>query len=290
MIKSAFQQAQTNRNRNCPNSDANGKPFLRHQQQTITTIIGSLDGFQLFADETNLGTYDTVVLAAPLQQCRVQFLIPSHIDPAVLQAMPLADGMVNPDQTHDDHEGHNVLPKRLPDHAVRPYTQVVTTVVSGATLNHQHFGLEGQDKIPRAVCTTERGKAKENDITVISEISGDGVFKMFSSNKLDEETLRELFGADHKVEYVKVWGGPHGGATPDYQGGGGTVGYLLYDGATGLSGHTTSGGLFYASAIESSLACMEASAIGAKSVAKLVARRLDILIPEKSRKHDGEEL
>ena len=100
-----------------------------------------------------------------------------------------------------------------------------------------------------------------------------------------------LFNVSVRHYFVdKVWGGPYGGATPDYQGRGNSVGYLLYDGATGLGGHTNSGALFYANAIESSLACMEASAIGAKSVAKLVARRLDILLPSSGSKHDGEEL
>ena len=87
-----------------------------------------------------------------------------------------------------------------------------------------------------------------------------------------------------------MWGGPHGGATPDYRGEGNSVQYLLYDGASGLEGHTRSGGLYYPNAIESALACMEASAIGAKSVAKLVAKRLGLVVPTKEGSKKGDEL
>ena len=76
-------------------------------------------------------------------------------------------------------------------------------MVSGATLNHQHFNI-ADEKLPRAVCTTERGKAMENNITVISQIAGDGVYKSFSNGILDEATRMELFGEDHKLEYSKV--------------------------------------------------------------------------------------
>ena len=78
--------------------------------------------------------------------------------------------------------------------------------------------------------------------------------------------------------YVKVWGGPHGGATPDYQGKGDTAKFLLYDGAVGFKGHTSSGALYYPVAMEqSSLASMEIAAIGAKAVAKLVAERVGLV-------------
>ena len=87
-----------------------------------------------------------------------------------------------------------------------------------------------------------------------------------------------------------MWGGQHGGATPDYRGEGTTVGYVLYDGAKGMEGHTNKGALFYPNAIESALACMEASAVGAKSVAKLFARRFKLVTPDVDSSHDGEEL
>lgn len=50
--------------------------------------------------------------------------------------------------------------------------------------------------------------------------------------------------------------------------------YLLFDAGVGLKGTKQEGSaLYYVNAIEGSMACMELSAIGAKSVAKLVARR-----------------
>ena len=78
--------------------------------------------------------------------------------------------------------------------------------------------------------------------------------------------------------FSTVWGGPYGGATPDYQGQGESTNFLLYDGAEGLQGHTTSGALYYPVAFElSTLACMEISATGAKAVAKLMAKRFGFL-------------
>ena len=90
--------------------------------------------------------------------------------------------------------------------------------------------------------------------------------------------------------FQQKWGGKYGGATPDYQGQGTTVRYLLYDGATGLEGHTKKGALYYPNAIETALACMEASAVGAKSVAKLLAQRFGLIEPSTKKGHDGEEL
>jgi len=57
-----------------------------------------------------------------------------------------------------------------------------------------------------------------------------------------------------------------------------------------MQGHTNKGVLYYPNAIETALACMEASAIGAKSVAKLIARRFNLLTPLIDTKHDGNEL
>jgi len=84
-------------------------------------------------------------------------------------------------------------------------------------------------------------------------------------------------------------GGRHGGATPDYQGTGDSTKYLLYDGATGFSGHTTSGALYYPNAMELTFACVELSAMGAKAVSKLIAKRLSWVEPENSSAL-GEEL
>lgn len=201
IIDTAFQQAQANSQKSCENNN-----IVLHKQQTVTTVVGSMNGFEIFSGRELIGTYDTVILAAPLQQARIEFLIPSQWDGAVLQQMPLAGGMVkNPDESSIEagHEGHPILPGKLPPCASKPFTQVVTTVVSQGTLNHEYFHVL-KEKLPRAVCMTEKGKHQEHNITVISELAGDGVYKVFSSDLLDKETLSRLFGPQHTVEFTKV--------------------------------------------------------------------------------------
>ena len=211
------------------------------------------------------------------------------MDPsAVLQPMPL-NGLINahmydndgdgdlseqqgnPPPQYYNHEGHPVLPRPLPDLVTRPYTQVVTTIVSHAILQTDYFGLEGDDDddeddthIPRGIYMTTKGKAIEHNITSIAQIDHD-VYKLFSNNKLSRDVLETYFGSTVKVEYVKIWGGPYGGATPDYQGQGITTDFLLYDGATGLHGAVGdsdssgrvvrgAGALYYPNAMETTFA------------------------------------
>ena len=64
--------------------------------------------------------------------------------------------------------------------------------------------------------------------------------------------------------------------------------FLLFDGAVGLEGEARySGALYYPSAMEqSSLASMEISAVGARAVAKLVARRIGLIETQVEDSHD----
>lgn len=274
IIRSAFEQAVKNRDANCP--DKIGTVTLKTDR--ITTIVGALEGLTLFAGDHEVGVFDIVILAVPLQMSRIQFLIPSNFDNSVLQPMPLA-GLVDAHAPKDeDHEGHVLLPESVPESAARPYTQVVTTVVRNAVLNTKYFGLE-EEYLPRSILFTAEGKAATYNITGITQISSEsGVYKIFSNDILSDAARTLLFGSNHIVEYVQFWGGPHGGATPDYQGQGLATKFLLYDGATGFSGVTSSGALYYPVAMEqSSLAGMEIAATGAKAVAKLVAERVGLL-------------
>jgi hypothetical protein len=228
------------------------------------------------------GHYDIVVLAAPLQTTQIDFLIQSQNDPSVLQQMPLG-GLIETesDEIDPDHEGHVLFPHDVPAVAKRPYTQVTTTIVSTATLQKERLYLHDLVVTPQSILFSESGKASLYNITAMTQITKSGVYKVFSDNPLTESAKIELFGPDHATEYVKIWGGPHGGATPDYQGGGQSTSFLLYDGAHGLGGHTTSGALYYPNAMEtSSLACMEICATGAKAVAKLIAQRLGLVKAE----------
>eukprot|EP00980_Cylindrotheca_fusiformis_P021364 scaffold8240_cov133-Cylindrotheca_fusiformis.AAC.9 len=274
LISSAFDQARRKREVLCPDTPN----VVSHSSRQITTVVGSLSGFEVYAtDGSMVGEYDIMVLAAPLSMARVEFLVKSHVDESVLQPMPLGGLVENPDEGDipSDHEGHIPLPHHLSEAATRPYTQVVTTLVRHVELQLEHFAID-PEHVPRAVFTTKRGKAAEYNVTAISQISAkDNLFKVFSSQPLPLDVLQLFFGPSVEVEYEKTWGGYHGGATPDYQGKGDTTDFLLFDGATGFAGHTNAGALYYPNAMELTFACVELSAMGAKAVAKLIAQRVE---------------
>ena len=289
VIKSAFQQAQRNSARDCNGN----KPIVRHERAKVATVISGLNKMELFTDSTDsLGRFDVVVLAAPLQQSQINFLVESVKDASVLQEMPFRTIDVE-----DDHLQHTapdgempLMAHPLPSTATSPYTQVVTTLVGNAVLNTTFFQIDDND-LPRGIYTTEYGKGLVFNITAIAQITPNGVYKVFSSEVLQDSVLSMLFGAEYRIEFLKVWGGPHGGATPNYAGGGfDLVGYLLYDGGVGVKGHTEGAALYYPNTIEGSMACMELSAIGAKSVAKLVAKRLRMVEPWTGVDGNGDEL
>lgn len=207
VIDSAYRQAQANYATKCQKPTS--KSPIRHVSQRVTKVIARSSGgvMDLYGtDDTLLGTYDVVILAAPLQMSRITFLQQSHVDELVVTPMPLA-GMVRPTSTRVvkevNHEGHDVLPPDLPDFAKRPYTQVVTTVVSNGDLNTTYLQLPS-GRQPRSIFVTEPGKAALFNITAISQITGDGVYKIFSNEKLPQEILFTLFGPNVNVEYVKV--------------------------------------------------------------------------------------
>mmetsp|Transcript_6088 Transcript_6088/g.7873 ORF Transcript_6088/g.7873 Transcript_6088/m.7873 type:complete len:573 (+) Transcript_6088:112-1830(+) len=268
VIRSAVRQAQTVRSkRNCSG-------LVTQIPKKVTHVIGDFSGFSLFSEGENLGDFDVVVLAAPLHQARIDFKVKSQFDAAVLQSMPLGGLIDTEEPTPEEHEGHETIPGYLPEAAQRPYTQVVTTVVSKGELQGEVLGLGSTEKPPRSIFFSSAGKASLHNITAITRIHPSGIYKIFSNDALTEDVKKTLFGPAVFTEYIKSWGGPHGGATPAYQGKGESTEFLLYDGALGLEGHTTSGALYYPSAFElSSLACMEISAVGAKAVSKLIAKR-----------------
>lgn len=273
IVQSATRQAKNDRLKYC--GDNHGFNVVNAR---VTTVVREAEGFLLFAGEEILGRFDDVVLAAPLQLSNINFLVQSDMDQAVLRPMPLA-GLVKVNDTPPD-EGHIVLPDVLPEPATRPYTQVVTTVVSNAVLNAEYFSLESS-QLPRSIMTTRRGKASLHNITAITAIASDGVYKIFSDERLESSFLRTLFGQSYVLEFEKLWGGPRGGATPDYQGRGFTSDFLLFDGAVASEEAIGSGAIYYPSIMEqTSLACMEISAIGARAVSKLLSRRLGLIATE----------
>jgi hypothetical protein len=152
-------------------------------------------------------------------------------------------------------------------------------------VNKTHFGLQNNEPFPRSVLVSERGKVLEG-ITTLTILSNErGLIKTFSSETLDVEKRNILFGPHHIVEYEQIWGGEgeygqYGGATPSFEGGRNSesLPFLLYDGAKHW-GKIDGPALYYVNAIESAVAAIEISAIGAKATAKLVARRLGLIIP-----------
>ena len=288
LVQSAFNQAKSNYAKTC-SSDSDGK--VVHVPKRIKTVVSDFDtkGMELFdTDGKRLGEYDIVIIAAPLQFSDISFMTRgSMFDTNVLHPMPL-NGMVDSndeDLNANDHGHKAAFPSgSLPDSAFRPYTQVVTTVVSNAKLNKSYFTID--DKIaPRSILFTVKGR-EESGLSSIGQISI-GVYKVFSSEELTKDKLSSIFGNDVKVEYVKVWGGngnnKNGGATPDFNGGGDSsfsTQFLLYDGGHGVGSFDENGSaLYYVNSMESAVSAIEISAIGALAVSKLVAQRLNLVQP-----------
>jgi hypothetical protein len=277
LISSAYEQAQRTQQTKC-----GGKNVIHQEPLRIATVVGKgIHGFELYSRSGKIvGEFDVVIVAAPLPMANIDFLIKSPWDESNLQSMPLGHMIVHADSdgnsvTGANHEGHDVLPRPLPALVRRPYTQVVTTIVQNAELQVGHFGLSPSDPLPRGIYMTPEGKAAHYNVTAISQLSAaDQLYKVFSNHPLPHSVLIDFFGANVVVVYEKIWGGPLGGATPDYQGQGLTTDFLLYDGATGMQGHTASGALYYPNAMETTFACMELAAVGSKAVAKLTALRL----------------
>jgi prenylcysteine oxidase/farnesylcysteine lyase len=294
------------------------EPLIRQVSRRVTTVIarparGEEEAFEptfeLFAEEESLGVFDIVVVAAPLQQARIEFFVQSVFDPSVLQPMPLgrnstvnpvrestsaeaaADSELLPDssslQPCPECDYPPFLPVGLDPASTRPYTQVVTTLVSNATL-----ALLPPGSRPRSIMMTTRGKATLFNITAITQLlhhkndpschgcdEGVSLYKIFSDERLPDTALAELFGPYYVLEHVKAWPRLYGGATPDYQGQSTSEHFLLFDGGGNLGKARVGGGaIYYPIAMEqSTLACMELSAIGAKATAKLIAHRLGLL-------------
>lgn len=290
IIPSAFRQAEQIRNQYCHSTSSTDTSSIQYRNEKIKTVLGNMNGFTLYNHNNEIiGQYDIVILAVPIQFSNISFFIQSHFDSAVIQPMPLGGLLESHDHSIHYDSGRDVLPTPLPSIARRPYKQVTTTIISHANLTFDNNFLSSFPIIqssssstpilPKTILMTDNGKYTTYNITSISYIQN-GLYKIFSDQPLNETILSLLFGNkdQYRIEYVQVWGTEFGGATPDYQGQGQSTNFLLYDGATGLEGHTTSGAIYYPCSMEqSSLASMEIAAVGAKAVAKLIAKRFNIL-------------
>jgi hypothetical protein len=276
LLDSAFRQAKKKHDQVCRKKDMYGESKIRHITKTIKTFVSEFEhGIELFdAQGKSLGTFEVVILAAPLQFSGINFLGKgSMFDSSVLHSISLNE-MVDSDNSDANEHGHrHAIGAHLPSSATRPYTEVFTTVISNAHLDASQLSLE-EEKVPRSILFTKAGR-EETGISSIGQITA-GVFKVFSSNELTDETVSNFFGRNAVVEEVKVWGGRDGGATPAFNGGGESSyssRFNLYDGGHGTSSST----LYYTNAMESAVSAIEISAIGSKFVSKLIAQRLGLI-------------
>ncbi len=289
LVQSAFEQAKKNYQNNCPKNENEKNDHdekVVHVPKRVKTVVSDFDtrGIELFDNSgKRLGTYDVVILATPLQFSNISFLTKGSLfDSHVLHPMTLNGLVLDSEQTNTNHHEHRAaLGGDLPDSAKRQYTQVVTTIVSNAVLNRTYFQIDENTATPKSLLFTIRGR-EETGISSIGQISLD-VFKVFSSDKLSEDTILSVFGKDVKIEYIKVWGGKNGGATPDFNGGGDSsvsTRFLLYDGGNGESGLDDDGSaLYYVNSMEAAVSAIEISAIGAFAVSKLIAKKLQLIEP-----------
>ena len=213
---------------------------VQHVESAVASVVVSGDTIELITEEGRSAKFDIVVLTAPLQQSQIHW----------------SEAPVD----------------KLPSSTRRRYTQTITTIIANGTLQSDYFHISNSS-LPKAVSLTEKGK-NEGAFSCLAELTDDGTFKVFSSKPLIDDLLGKLFGKTYNVQYQKAWGGELGGAYPDFAGGGDastSAKFLLYgDKSNGAA-------VYYANAQEASVSAMEISAIGAKAVSKLVARRLGLM-------------
>lgn len=290
LISSAIRQAKSIHEKVC-GTDFYGEGTIKEVQKRITTVVSDFENkMELFDDNGKLlGSFDIVILSAPLQFSGINFLGKgSMFDDSVLHSIPLNEMVDSENSNANDHQHKYAYGTHLPSSATRPYTQVVTTILSHATINTMYFSLK-DELIPKAILFTEEGR-RSTGISSIGHIHGD-TYKVFSSEELSEEKVIELFGKEAIVEIIKVWGGKTGGATPAFNGGGESsysTQFMLYDGGHGLGGFSESSSIYYTNAMEAAVSAIEISAIGSKSVSKLVARQLGLVQP--TQYNSGDEL
>ena len=257
--------------------------IITHESKRISTVVGSIQGFDLYDEHGQaVGSYDIVILAVPITASKIDFLIKSHMDEtAVLQQMPLGGLVENSDvdgttaSIDPNHEGHSPLPRRLPSSVTRPYIQQVTTIVRQATLQKDYWFREKEldsksgKWLPQQIYMTSVGKSNEYNVTGIYQITP-SIYKVSSTDYLSSDIIHKFFGPAAEIEMEYKWD-----VAPDYQGRGITTDFMIYDGATGFHGHTKSGALYYPRAFDLTFPTIESNAMGAKAVANLIAQRLE---------------
>ena len=299
LISSAFQQATRNHEKTCSGKN-NSSTSIKRVPTKIQTLV-SLDfkqKIELFGEDgkaVDLDPYDIVVVATPLQFSGIEFMGKGSLfDEGLLYYLPLNEMVDSENSNANLHEHIHSLGGdfHLPSSSKRPYTQVVTTLVNG-DIRPSYFQLENGKDLPRSILFTKQGR-NQTGISSISQITRN-VYKVFSSSNLSQELVRDVFGEEAFVEFTKVWGGQKGGATPSFHGAGEasrSTQFLLYNGGRQDdedSDPPKTHAIYYTNAMESAVSAIEIAAVGSKSVAKLIARRLGLVNPKRSN-ISGEEL
>ncbi len=299
LISSAFKQATRNHEDACLGK-RDPSETIKRVPTKIQTLVSSdfKRRIELFGEDgkiVDLDSYDIVVVATPLQFSGIEFMGKGSVfDDGLLYYLPLNEMVDSENSDANLHEHIHSLggDLHLPSSAKRPYTQVITTLVANADLQPSYFQIENGKDLPRSILFTEQGR-KQTGISSISQITRD-LYKVFSSSKLSDELIHNVFGENAFVEHSKIWGGRRGGATPSFHGAGEaskSTNFLLYNGGRQDEDNEPSKthAIYYTNAMESAVSAIEIAAIGSKSVAKLIARRLGLINP-KRRNTNGEEL
>ncbi len=287
LVQSAFKRAKLIYTENKKNKSCRDN-VISHVPSKVSKVIydqkNGIDIISFDEEEKKLGTFDIVILAAPMQFSGITFLEKQssiNDDDDDLKEIHL-DRFFG---KHSMKNHHSVNENKSPNPPTSepttllttPYTQVITTVISNATWNHSLFGTD--PLLPtKSFLMTKEGR-NELGISSVSRLTIDGVYKIFSSTSLPMEKLQSWFGPHVKLEYSKLWGGPNGGATPSFGGGSDssvTLDFLLYAGEE-KNNNAVNPAIYYTNSMESTVAAIEISAIGAKAVAKLVSKRLGLI-------------
>ncbi|GAB4820077.1 hypothetical protein N2152v2_007123 [Parachlorella kessleri] len=164
----------------------------------------------------------------------------------------------------------------LPRIPPRKYQTTVTTIVEGE-LRPAYFGLPEEDGMPYTdILVTQTAQTPFSCIGHLGPGSSanSSVFKLFSSEPLEEDELGQIFEPGFRVLVTKSWRAyPRQDNVP--QGLKGTQAtYFMFDPPEDFSPFRLAEGLYYNNALENAASAMEIAAIAGRNTALLAAKQL----------------
>ena len=136
------------------------------------------------------------------------------------------------------------------------YQQTIATFIQ-AYCNYKYFGFKNKNELPDAIFTTETQAVKFSTIggnrNTKGELISPPVYKVFSREQLDNETIKTLFeiSGETKVKAYSWLAYPH------------------YVPPEKFSSFKLDDGVFYVNSIERAASAMEMSAVGGRNAALL---------------------